>query len=83
MHLEKVRNHQDKLKNRGEVAIFVGYPDHHHFDTYCLFMKENQTIIESRDVVWMNKSFHKYFNTKKVFKKRNIASRINLNETRE
>jgi hypothetical protein len=60
-------------------------------------MKENQTIVESRDVVWMNKSFHKYFNTKKAFNKcvieeqdtneksdlGTLASRINLNETRE
>jgi hypothetical protein len=66
---QNVKNHQDKLKNRGEVAIIVGYPDDHHFDTYRLFMKETQTIAESRDVVWMNKSFHKYLNTKKAFNK--------------
>jgi hypothetical protein len=41
-------------------------------------MKENQTIVESRDMVWLNTSFHIYFNTKMAFNKS-----VNLNDTRE
>jgi hypothetical protein len=32
-------------------------------------MMENQTIVESSGVVWMDKSFHKLFNTKKAYNK--------------
>jgi hypothetical protein len=60
-----VRNHKDRLRNLGEMAIFVGYPDGHHFGTYSLFMKENKTIVpivEKRDVVSLDISFHHYQN---------------------
>jgi hypothetical protein len=61
-----MKNYQEKLKKLGEVAIFVGYPEDHHFDTYRLFMKNNRNIVQFRDVVWIDKPFNKYFKTKHV-----------------
>ena len=88
------KGHQEKLQNRGDVGIFVGYPDNHYFDA---FMRDTKKIVESRDVVWMGKSFDKFFNVKGV---RNVTpveeedsnneigvtrliSEINLEETTE
>jgi hypothetical protein len=58
------KEHVGKLKNRGDVEIFVGYPENHHFDTYGNFMSDSKSIVESRDVVWLNKKFDKFFNKK-------------------
>jgi hypothetical protein len=60
------KSHKEKLKNRGDVGIFVGYPEDHHFDAYRIFMGDTKKIVKSRDVVWMNKSFAAYFNKKGV-----------------
>jgi hypothetical protein len=43
------KGHQNKLKNRGDVCIFVGYPDNHYHNTYRLLNIKTK-IIESRDV---------------------------------
>jgi hypothetical protein len=51
------KGHQDKLENRGDVCIFVGYPDNHYHDTYRLFNFETKKIIESRDVRWTGKMY--------------------------
>jgi len=60
------KSHKEKLKNRGDVGIFVGYPEDHHFDAYRIFMGDTKKIVESRDVVWLNKSFSVFFNKKGV-----------------
>jgi hypothetical protein len=54
------KGHQDKLKNRGDVCIFVSYLDNHYHDTYRLLNVKKKKIIESRDVRWTGKMYGTY-----------------------
>ena len=45
--------HQSKLKNCGELCIFVGYSDNHSNHTYCMLNLRTHKILISRDVIWM------------------------------
>ena len=51
------KGHQDKLDDRGDICIFVGYPEIHYHDTYRLFKMQTKTIVESRDVRWIGKIY--------------------------
>jgi hypothetical protein len=54
------KGHQDKLKNQGDVCIFVSYLDNHYHDTYRLLNIKKKKIIESRDVRWTGKMYGTY-----------------------
>jgi hypothetical protein len=45
---------QSKLKNRGTPCMFVGYSSHHAHDVYRMLNFETETIINSRDIIWLN-----------------------------
>jgi hypothetical protein len=45
---------QGKLKDRGTVSLFVGYPAD---DVYRIFNIKTKQIIKSRDLVWLNLSY--------------------------
>ena len=46
---------QGKLKNRGTPCMFVGYTENHSRDVYRMLNLETHGIINSRDIVWLNK----------------------------
>jgi hypothetical protein len=48
---------QGKLRNRGTVGLFYGYPDNHADDVYRIFNIKTKQIIKSRDLVWLNLSY--------------------------
>jgi hypothetical protein len=48
---------QGKLSNKGNVCVFVGFTVNHADDVYRLLNPKTKSIIKSRDVVWLNKSY--------------------------
>ena len=52
---------QNKLDNKGQPCIFVGYPGTNHAgNVYRFFTTDTHRIIHSRDVQWMNQLWRKY-----------------------
>ena len=51
---------KSKLTNRGFPAMFIGYPPNHSSDVFQFFVLSRQSIIYSRNVVWLNKSYGDY-----------------------
>jgi hypothetical protein len=48
---------QGKLSDKGTVCVFVAYAVNHADDVYRLLNSKTKSIIKSRDVVWLNKSY--------------------------
>ena len=46
-----------KLKDKGILMMFVGYPDNHAGDAYRMYNEKTKRIIVTRDVVWMEKMY--------------------------
>jgi hypothetical protein len=49
-----------KLADRGKLATFLGYPDNHSNDVYCMWNLKTERIVNSRDVLWLHKSYEQY-----------------------
>ena len=61
-----------KIKNKGDLAMMVGFSYNHPSLTYRLFKFKTKSIIHIRDIVWLNKYYSEYFNSK--FSSRNLMS---------
>jgi hypothetical protein len=48
---------QGKLTNRGTPCMFMGYSINHAHDVYRMLNIETKNIINSRDIIWMNKVY--------------------------
>jgi hypothetical protein len=46
-----------KLTNRATTFIFVGYTDHHSRDVYRMLNLNAKSIINSRDIICLNKTY--------------------------
>jgi hypothetical protein len=55
---------QGKLSNKGIVCVFVRYAVNHVNDVYRLLNTKIRSIIKSRDVVWLNKSYGTWIKSK-------------------
>jgi hypothetical protein len=55
---------QGKLSNKGTVCVFVGYAVNHADDVYRLLNAKTKSIIKSRDVMWLNKSYGAWIKSK-------------------
>jgi hypothetical protein len=55
---------QGKLSDKGTVCVFVGYAVNHADDVYRLLNPKTKSIIKSRDVVWLNKSYGAWIKSK-------------------
>jgi hypothetical protein len=55
---------QGKLSNKGTVCVFVGYAVKHADDVYRLLNPKTKSIIKSRDVMWLNKSYRTWIKSK-------------------
>jgi hypothetical protein len=51
-------NIQSKLKNRGTLCKFVGYSAHHANDAYRILNLYAKSIIQSRNIIWLNEAYH-------------------------
>jgi hypothetical protein len=55
---------QAKLSNRGTTCMFVGYTEHHSRDVYRMLNLTTNSIINSRDITWLNKTYGECKNNK-------------------
>ena len=53
---------KSKLTNHGFPAMFIGYPTNHSNDVFQFMVLSRRSIITSRNVVWINKSYGNYMN---------------------
>jgi hypothetical protein len=54
-----------KLKDKGLVAMFVGYPDNHAGEVCEFFNITTKRIINSRPAIFLHKTYTYYFNKTK------------------
>ena len=54
------RKIKGKLNNRGFPAMFIGYPEDHTSNVYQFINLEKQSMVLSRNVTWLNKSYGKF-----------------------
>jgi hypothetical protein len=50
---------QAKLTNRGTTCMFVIYTEHHSRDVDRILNSTTNSIINSRDIIWLNKTYVK------------------------
>jgi hypothetical protein len=55
-----------KLTNHGIPCMFIGYPDDHAPDVYQFLNLETESMIMSRNYIWLNKSYGEYRNLEEV-----------------
>jgi len=60
---------QGKLNDRGTACVFVGYPKGHSNDVYRLLNPETNQIINSRDIIWLNKTYGQWMKSKDSLEK--------------
>jgi ClpP class serine protease len=61
-------NIQKKLK-RVTPYMFIGYSVHHANDVYRMLNLDIKTIIQSRNIIWMNEAYHDWIDRKVLQKK--------------
>jgi hypothetical protein len=54
---KKIRS---KLADRGIPCLFIGYPENHAADVFQFLKLDNEHMILSRNVIWLNKTFATY-----------------------
>jgi hypothetical protein len=59
--ITRAQVHHEKLNNKGNECIFVGYEDNHPQDAYRVFDLKNKTIMITRNVRWLGRTFGEYF----------------------
>jgi hypothetical protein len=70
--ITRAQVHHEKLNNKGNECIFVGYEDNHSQDAYRVFDLKNKTIMIARNVRWLGRTFGEYFK---------VAGEKNLDDT--
>jgi hypothetical protein len=51
---------QAKLSNRGTTCMFVGYTEHQSRDVYRMLNLCTNSIINSRDIIWLNETYKEW-----------------------
>jgi hypothetical protein len=51
---------QAKLSNRGTICMFVGYTEHHSRDVYRMLNLTTKSIINSQDIIRLNKTYKEW-----------------------
>jgi hypothetical protein len=50
------KDKRGKLKERGKICMFVGYPDDTTRDSYRMLNLKTNRVIKSKDILWMKKN---------------------------
>jgi hypothetical protein len=53
-------NLSDKMKNKGGLCAFLGYPEDHPKETFKVFDLKSERPKITRDVKWLNKTYGEY-----------------------
>jgi hypothetical protein len=66
----------EKLQNKGSLYLFLGYEDNHPEGAHRILGLKNLTIMISRDVRWLGRSYGDHFDTKpdKILEFTNLKS---------
>jgi hypothetical protein len=51
---------QSKSSNRGTICMFFGYTEHHSRDVYRMLNLATNSITNSRDIIWLNKTYKEW-----------------------
>jgi hypothetical protein len=51
---------QAKLSNQGTIFMFVGYTEHHSRDVNRMLNLTTNSIINCRDIIWLNKTYKEW-----------------------
>ena len=57
-------NMKEKISNKEERCIFLGYEDNHPGDAYRVLDLRTKTVMITRDVRWLGKTYGEVFDTK-------------------
>jgi hypothetical protein len=57
---------RNKLTERGNTVIFIGYSDHHEKDVNKLLNIHTKMPLFSRDVIWLNKTYSQHMEINQV-----------------
>ena len=69
-----------KLKDKGLITMFVGYPPHHSGEV-CQFLKlDTNTLIASRTAIFINKTYQEYFNLSATDVSRLVNPELDLDD---
>jgi hypothetical protein len=60
--LSKLYGLPEKLANKGNFCLMVGYPEDHPPDTYRVLDLKTENVMLTRNVRWTGKTFCEYFN---------------------
>jgi hypothetical protein len=55
---------QAKLSNRGTTCMFVDYTEHHSRDVNRMLDLTTNSIINSRDIIWLDKTYKEWKQSK-------------------
>lgn len=58
-------NKSNKIKNRGQPCVMVGYSSEHPKGTYQMFDPKTRKVILTRDVNWIGKNYQKWKKSRK------------------
>jgi hypothetical protein len=53
--------HHEKLNNKGNECVFLGYEDNHPQDAFRVLDLKNMTIMITRDVKWLGRTYGDHF----------------------
>jgi hypothetical protein len=51
---------KSKMTNPGVPTLYLGYAEDHAGDVYCLLNLETKMVVFSRDMRWLNQSYHTF-----------------------
>jgi hypothetical protein len=60
---------QGKQNDRGTVCVFVGYPKSHSSDVHRLLNPKTYQVINSRDIIWLDKTQRQWMKSKNSLEK--------------
>src|SRR5210317_696196 len=56
---------QNKMADRGNLCMFLGYSDEHDDSTYRMMNISNKRVIHTRDITWLQKTYGEYYQVQK------------------
>ena len=71
--VSKSTNQKEKLVNKRDFCVFLGYPNDHAADAFRVLDLKSKTFMITKDVRWTNKTYGQYF-------KNNSAKILELTE---
>ena len=70
----------DKLSDRGQIGMMVGYSDDHAGNVYCMWMLQTKRIVHTRDIIWLKVLYKAYMHLSKDEQERMSINQIDYDE---